>query len=145
MSTTITGPYVDKEINPLHYITTQTTLGNESGDEQRTLWQNVVKYRKVAFVTFGLTSAILLHGYDAVVVGATSGMPMFVYVPFATSLCFLFFSTISGIYVTGVASSSAIFTQSSAPPKKQHKNSPPPTSKELSYLKQLSIRILRRF
>lgn len=54
--------------------------GTEIGDEQRTLLENVVKYRKVALVTLALTSAILLHGYDSVVVGATSGMPMFVYV-----------------------------------------------------------------
>jgi hypothetical protein len=48
-------------------------------DEQRTLWQNVKKYRKVVWVTLGLTSAILLYGYDNVVVGTISAMPVFQY------------------------------------------------------------------
>ncbi|OAF99406.1 MFS general substrate transporter [Paraphaeosphaeria sporulosa] len=50
---------------------------SEASDEQRTLWQNVRRYRKVVCVTFGLTSAILLYGYDNVVVGTVSGMPGF--------------------------------------------------------------------
>jgi hypothetical protein len=50
-------------------------------DEQRTLWQNVKKYRKVAWITLGLTSAILLYGYDEVVIGTISAMPVFQYVP----------------------------------------------------------------
>ncbi|KAH7065806.1 major facilitator superfamily domain-containing protein [Paraphoma chrysanthemicola] len=49
----------------------------EDGDEHRTLWQNVKKYRKVTYITFGLTSAILLYGYDNVVVGTISAMPVF--------------------------------------------------------------------
>jgi len=50
---------------------------SEEGDDSRTLWQNVKKYRKVTYVTFGLTSAILLYGYDNVVVGTVSAMPNF--------------------------------------------------------------------
>lgn len=50
---------------------------SEEGDTSRTLWQNVKKYRKVTYVTFGLTSAILLYGYDNVVVGTVSAMPVF--------------------------------------------------------------------
>lgn len=50
---------------------------SEAGDNSRTLWQNVKKYRKVTYVTFGLTSAILLYGYDNVVVGTVSAMPVF--------------------------------------------------------------------
>ena len=49
-------------------------------DEQRTLWQNVKKYRKVTYITFGLTSAILLYGYDNVILGTVSAMPVFQYV-----------------------------------------------------------------
>ena len=48
-----------------------------TGDEQRTLWQNVKKYRKVTYITLSLTSAILLYGYDNVVVGTISAMPDF--------------------------------------------------------------------
>lgn len=51
----------------------------DSGDGQRTLWENVKKYRKVVYVTLGLTSPILLYGYDNVIVGTVSGMPGFQY------------------------------------------------------------------
>ncbi|KAJ4363590.1 hypothetical protein N0V83_009886 [Neocucurbitaria cava] len=51
--------------------------GSTGGDEQRSLWQNVKKYRKVTYITLGLTSAILLYGYDNVVVGTISAMPDF--------------------------------------------------------------------
>lgn len=53
------------------------SLPTGDGDEQRSLWQNVKKYRKVTYVTFGLTSAILLYGYDNVIVGTISAMPLF--------------------------------------------------------------------
>lgn len=56
-----------------------SALSAESGDDQRSLWQNVKKYRKVTYVTFALTSAILLYGYDNVVVGTVSAMPVFQY------------------------------------------------------------------
>ncbi|KAF2025397.1 MFS general substrate transporter [Setomelanomma holmii] len=54
-----------------------SATSSEASDEQRTLWQNVKKYRKVTYITFGLTSAILLYGYDNVVVGTISAMPVF--------------------------------------------------------------------
>ncbi|KAF2015208.1 MFS general substrate transporter [Aaosphaeria arxii CBS 175.79] len=50
---------------------------SQASDEQRTLWQNVKKYRKVVGYTFCITSAILLYGYDNVVVGTVSAMPIF--------------------------------------------------------------------
>ncbi len=56
-------------------ITSQ--LDTEASDHEQTLWQNVKKYRKVTYVTFGLTSAILLYGYDNVIVGTVSAMPVF--------------------------------------------------------------------
>lgn len=56
-----------------------TTVLSEAGDEGRTLWQNIKKYRKVAWITIGLTSGILLYGYDNVVIGSVSGMPRFQY------------------------------------------------------------------
>jgi hypothetical protein len=57
-----------------------SAVTSQASDEQRTLWQNVKRYRKVVWVTFGLTSAILLYGYDNVVVGTVSGMPAFQYI-----------------------------------------------------------------
>ncbi|KZM26880.1 uncharacterized protein EKO05_0011397 [Ascochyta rabiei] len=56
---------------------TSSQASSEASDNSRTLWQNVKKYRKVTYVTFGLTSAILLYGYDNVVVGTVSAMPIF--------------------------------------------------------------------
>ncbi|KAL6702488.1 hypothetical protein ACN47E_001613 [Coniothyrium glycines] len=50
---------------------------SQCDDEQRTLWQNVKKYRKVVYITLGLTSPILLYGYDYVIVGTVSAMPYF--------------------------------------------------------------------
>ncbi|KAF2875107.1 general substrate transporter [Massariosphaeria phaeospora] len=44
---------------------------------QGTLWLDVKKYRKVVGYTLGLASAILLYGYDNVIVGTVSGMPPF--------------------------------------------------------------------
>jgi len=57
-----------------------TQCASEDGDEGRTLWENVKKYRKVVWITIGLASGILLYGYDNVVVGSVSGMPRFQYV-----------------------------------------------------------------
>jgi hypothetical protein len=57
-----------------------SAFSTDSGDEQRSLWQNVKKYRKVTYTTLALTSAILLYGYDNVVVGTVSAMPVFQYV-----------------------------------------------------------------
>lgn len=53
---------------------------HQSSDGQRTLWQSIKKYRKVVYITLGLTSPILLYGYDYVTVGTVSAMPAFQYV-----------------------------------------------------------------
>jgi hypothetical protein len=49
----------------------------QAEDYGRTLWQNAKLYRKIVYVTLGLSSAILLYGYDNVIVGTVSGMPSF--------------------------------------------------------------------
>lgn len=49
----------------------------QGGDEHSSLWQNVKKYRNVTYITLAMTSAILLYGYDTVVVGTISAMPVF--------------------------------------------------------------------
>lgn len=74
--------YAGEQIHEVDSRVTETQTGNvgsagEDGDNDRTLWQNVKKYRKVTYVTFGLTGAILLYGYDNVVVGTVSAMPGF--------------------------------------------------------------------
>ena len=60
-----------------HVESRASQMTDETSDEQNSLWQNVKKYRKVVCITLGLTSAILLFGYDTVIVGTVSGMPTF--------------------------------------------------------------------
>lgn len=67
----------DKLQHELTEISSHAPSREESGDEGRTLWQNVKKYRKVVWITLGMTSAILLYGYDNVIVGTVSAMPGF--------------------------------------------------------------------
>ncbi|KAF2277939.1 MFS general substrate transporter [Westerdykella ornata] len=67
----------EAQITEVSTNTTATTASNQSGDEGRTLWQNVKKYRKVVWITLAMTSAILLYGYDYVIVGTVSAMPRF--------------------------------------------------------------------
>ncbi|KAK6212140.1 hypothetical protein QIS74_10094 [Colletotrichum tabaci] len=42
-----------------------------------TLWQSIKKWRRVVLYCIGMTSAILMYGYDYVIVGTTSAMPSF--------------------------------------------------------------------
>ncbi|GKT41189.1 MFS transporter fmqE [Colletotrichum spaethianum] len=42
-----------------------------------TLWQSIKKWRRVVLYCVGMTSAILMYGYDYVIVGTTSAMPSF--------------------------------------------------------------------
>ncbi|KAL0943362.1 maltose permease (alpha glucoside transporter) [Colletotrichum truncatum] len=42
-----------------------------------TLWQSIKKWRRVVLYCIGMTSAILLYGYDYVIVGTVSAMPSF--------------------------------------------------------------------
>ncbi|OAA40948.1 General substrate transporter [Metarhizium rileyi] len=42
-----------------------------------TLWQSVKRYKNVVWCCLGLTTTILLYGYDYVIVGTTSAMPSF--------------------------------------------------------------------
>lgn len=46
-------------------------------EKDLTLWQALKEYYRISFYCIGLTSAILLYGYDYVIVGTTSSMPSF--------------------------------------------------------------------
>jgi hypothetical protein len=72
---------VNTDVLDITKIDSRSTIQclGEAGDEGRTLWQNIKKYRKVAWITIGLTSGILLYGYDNVIIGSVSGMPRFQY------------------------------------------------------------------
>ncbi|KAF1847397.1 MFS general substrate transporter [Cucurbitaria berberidis CBS 394.84] len=78
MSTTTTSTdNKDDDFTAEQISEVYSTSSSQVSDEQRTLWQNVKKYRKVTYVTLGLASAILLYGYDNVVVGTVAAMPVF--------------------------------------------------------------------
>jgi MFS family permease len=72
--------YSGEQISEVHSGST-----GYDGDEQRSLWQNIKKYRKVCWITIALTSAILLYGFDNVVVGTVAAMPVFQYAKFLSS------------------------------------------------------------
>lgn len=65
--------------NHISEVSTNSTSASDSsaGDEGRNLWQNIKKYRKVVWITLAVSSAILLYGYDNVIVGTVSAMPRF--------------------------------------------------------------------
>jgi hypothetical protein len=46
-------------------------------DANLTLWQSVKRHRNVVWCCIGLTTTILLYGYDFVIVWTTSAMPSF--------------------------------------------------------------------
>lgn len=45
------------------------------------LWQSLKRWPKVVGYNLALSSAILLYGYDLVIVGTVSAMPAFQFVP----------------------------------------------------------------
>lgn len=49
----------------------------ELADKELGIWQAVTKYRKVVLYCVGLSSAVLLYGYDQAIVGSVSGLPVF--------------------------------------------------------------------
>lgn len=66
-----------EQVSEVNSTSTRPPTSQEETDEQRSLWQNIKRYRKVCWITIALTSAILLYGYDNVVVGTVSAMPIF--------------------------------------------------------------------
>ncbi|KAF1961924.1 MFS general substrate transporter [Byssothecium circinans] len=66
----------EKERDGVSGASTDDT-SSQASDDNRTLWENAKKYRKIVYVTFSLTSAILLYGYDNVIVATVAGMPEF--------------------------------------------------------------------
>ena len=70
---------MEKDIESTEQIELATTLTRTplDDDSDLTVWQAAKKYRKIMWYCVGLTSAILLYGYDYVIVGSTSAMPSF--------------------------------------------------------------------
>jgi hypothetical protein len=71
------GDIKEKNESPDHIEVTTLMRTPASDDGALTVWEAVRKYRKVVRYCVGLTSAILLYGYDYVIVGSTSAMPSF--------------------------------------------------------------------
>lgn len=55
----------------------ETSTVEPDKDEHLTLWQALRKWRRVSLYCVGLTSAILMYGFDYVIVGSSSAMPSF--------------------------------------------------------------------
>lgn len=59
--------------------TTSTIEVDEHG--HLTVWQAIKKWNRVFWYTLSISSTILMFGYDFVIVGNSSAMPAFQYVP----------------------------------------------------------------
>ena len=46
-------------------------------DVHLTLMESVKKWRRIVYFSLGITSAILMYGYDYVIIGTISAMPSF--------------------------------------------------------------------
>jgi hypothetical protein len=46
-------------------------------DDNLTLWQALRKWKRVSWYCVGLTSAMIMFGFDYVIVGSSSAMPSF--------------------------------------------------------------------
>lgn len=60
---------------PCDASSTATLEANEF--DHLTFWQSVKKWKRIVWYCIGLTSAILMYGYDYVIVGTVSAMPAF--------------------------------------------------------------------
>ena len=61
-----------------------TTRGGEAPWDSRveavgelSLWQSLKKRKRIVFYCIGMSTAILMYGYDYVIVGTTASMPSF--------------------------------------------------------------------
>lgn len=74
-------PNDSTHLDDLGRVQSHGDKSNISHDEnihsELTLWQTLKKWHRVSLYCVGLTSAILLYGYDYVIVGSTSSMPSF--------------------------------------------------------------------
>lgn len=73
----IDSNYDLKQISSNH--TQAVTVTSDGGDDNLTLWQALRKWRRVTLYCVGMSSAILLYGFDYAIVGTSSAMPSFQY------------------------------------------------------------------
>ena len=45
--------------------------------DELSLWQSLKKRKRIVFYCIGMSTAILMYGYDYVIVGSTASMPSF--------------------------------------------------------------------
>ncbi|KAH0428445.1 maltose permease [Colletotrichum camelliae] len=71
----------DKSVNAGRFETVHSISSTSEPETNQyghlTLWQSIKKWRRVVLYCIGMTSAILLYGYDYVIVGTVSAMPSF--------------------------------------------------------------------
>lgn len=71
-------------VGRLNAVTSIASTNNSEPETNQhghlTLWQSIKKWRRVVLYCIGMTSAILMYGYDYVIVGTVSAMPSFQYV-----------------------------------------------------------------
>lgn len=65
-------------VEPLEHAIQQVDESNTS--QELTLLKSIRTFPKIVGYCIGLSSAILLYGYDLVIVGTVSAMPTFQYV-----------------------------------------------------------------
>jgi len=73
---------VAEEIEKVSTRADDTASSGDEGIETNqhahlTLWESIKKWRRVVLYSLGMTSAILMYGYDYVIVGTSSAMPSF--------------------------------------------------------------------
>lgn len=71
----------EKETQQFVEDISRTDTNNDPKTQHVPLWQSVKKWPRVIIYCLILSSAILLYGYDLVIVGSVSAMPSFQYVP----------------------------------------------------------------
>lgn len=67
----------EEKRQPESIVNVITSAPTSGGNGKLSLWQAFKLYPRVVGYCFGLSSAILLYGYDLVVVGAVSALPQF--------------------------------------------------------------------
>lgn len=50
---------------------------HKNEDAELSLWQSMKKYRRIMCYCVGMTSGMLMYGYDYVIVGTITAMPSF--------------------------------------------------------------------
>lgn len=71
-------PVATSHKSPIDSLRDVSTLSADvDNDDHLTLWQALKKWKRISWYCVGMTSAILMYGFDYVIVGSGSAMPSF--------------------------------------------------------------------